>query len=255
MENQTTNFKVLKKAVVKRFLVIAVAVVCLSINLNAQSEMINNQVLTGKQQSIVQIAAFTAKGGLQSLKPVLNKGLDAGLTINEIKEVLVHLYAYCGFPRSIRGLQTFMEVLDERKAKGINDKTGADASPINNETNKYERGKQVLVELTKTKQERPLSGYGAFAPAIDTFLKEHLFADIFERDILTYAQRELVTISVLSTIGGVEPMLRSHLSISLNVGLTPAQLSEFVEIIKSTIGEKEANDAQAVLNEVLKNRQ
>jgi quercetin dioxygenase-like cupin family protein len=50
-------------------------------------------------------------------------------------------------------------------------------------------------------------------------------------------------------------MLRSHLSISLNVGLTPSQLNEFVGIIKSTLGEKEADDAQAVLNEVLKNSQ
>ena len=190
---------------------------------------------------------------LSDLKTTLNEGLDAGLSINQIKEVLVHLYAYCGFPRSIRGLQTFMEVLDERKTKGIIDKTGAEASPINQEQPKYERGKIVLGELTKAPQDRPLSGYSAFAPVMDTFLKEHLFADIFERDVLTYAERELVTISVLSAIGGAEPMLRSHLSICLNVGLTPGQLTEFVDIIKLTVGEKEAKDAQAVLNEVLKN--
>lgn len=247
------EFKKLEKTVIRKFLMIVVAIGFLSLHLNAQNEMGNSQQLTAKQQSIVQIAALTAQGELQALKPALNKGLDAGLTINEIKEVIVHLYAYCGFPRSIRGLQTFMEVLDERKAKGINDKTGAEASPISGEQPKYERGKKVLGELTKTPQDRPLSGYSAFAPVIDTFLKEHLFADIFERDVLTYAQRELVTISVLSSIGGVEPMLRSHLSICLNVGLTPAQLTEFVGIIKSTVGEKEAKDAQAVLNEVLKN--
>jgi alkylhydroperoxidase/carboxymuconolactone decarboxylase family protein YurZ len=211
------------------------------------------ELLSVKNKSIISIASYTSKGELLHLKYALNDGLDAGLTINQIKEVIVHLYAYCGFPRSIRGLQTFMEVLDERKAKGINDKTGSDASPIPQEQPKYERGKKVLGELTKAPQDRPLSGYSAFAPVIDTFLKEHLFADIFERDVLTYAERELVTISVLSTIGGVEPMLRSHLSICLNVGITPAQLNEFVGIIKSTVGEKEANDAQAVLNEVLKN--
>ncbi|MBT6763567.1 MAG: carboxymuconolactone decarboxylase family protein, partial [Prolixibacteraceae bacterium] len=98
-------------------------------------------------------------------------------------------------------------------------------------------------------------GYAAFAPVIEVFLKEHLFADIFDRDILTYAERELVTISVISAIGGAEPMLRSHLSICLNVGFTPEQLNEFVGIIKSTAGKKEAKAAQSVLNEVLKNRQ
>jgi quercetin dioxygenase-like cupin family protein/alkylhydroperoxidase/carboxymuconolactone decarboxylase family protein YurZ len=242
----------MRQNTIKRIIGICIAICCLSLHLDAQNEKTPNQQLTAKQQSIVQITALTAKGELQALKPALNKGLDAGLTINEIKEVLVHLYAYCGFPRSIRGLQTFMEVLDERKTKGIIDKTGAEASPINQEKSKYERGKKVLGELTKAPQDRPLSGYSVFAPAIDTFLKEHLFADIFERDVLTYAERELVTISVISAIGGAEPMLRSHLSICMNVGLTPAQLTEFVEILQSTIGEKEAKDAQAVLNEILK---
>jgi len=217
--------------------------------------MNSNKELSSGEQCIVVIAALTAKGDLSSLKPALNTGLEAGLTINQIKEVIVHLYAYCGFPRSIRGLQTFMEVLIERKAKGIKDQTGADASPVPGEQPKYERGKKVLGELTKAPQDVALTGYAAFAPVIDTFLKEHLFADIFERDVLTFAQRELVTISVLSAIGGVEPMLRSHLAISLNVGFTPGQLNEFVGIVKSTIGEKEGGVAQAILCEVLKNRQ
>lgn len=235
----------------RRFVSTIVAIFFLTCHLSAQNEMSPVQTLTEGQQSIILISAYTARGELQSLKPALNKGLDAGLTVNKIKEVIVHLYAYCGFPRSIRGLQTFMEVLNERKAKGINDITGAEASPVKDDASKYERGKKVLGELTKTPQGVPLSGYNAFAPAIDTFLKEHLFADLFERDVLNYAERELVTISVLSSIGGAEPMLRSHLSICLNVGLTPAQLKEFVDVIKSGPGEREAGAALAVLNEVL----
>lgn len=227
-----------------------IALSCFSGNLNAQS---NGDALNEKQQKIVAIAALTAKGDLTNLKPLLNDGLDAGLTVNEIREVLVHLYAYCGFPRSIRGLQTFMEVLDERKAKGITDKTGPDASPVDDQISKYERGRQILSELTQTPQDGPLTGYRAFAPVIDTFLKEHLFAAIFERDVLAYHQRQLVTISVLSTIGGVEPMLRSHFAICLNVGLTPAQLHDFVGVIQTTIGDKEAEAAREILNEVLDN--
>jgi len=215
----------------------------------------NNEGLSAQQQSMVKISALTAVGDLTNLKKSLTEGLDAGLTINEIKEVLVHLYAYCGFPRSIRGLQTFMEVLEERKAKGINDKQGNQASAIGNDGSKYERGKVILGELTKSKQDGPLTGYSAFAPAIDAFLKEHLFADIFERDVLTYAQRELVTISVLSSIGGVEPMLRSHLSISLNVELTPQQLTHFITVIESAVGKEKAKAAESVLTEVLKSRQ
>jgi len=221
---------------------------------NAQSKVDSGNALNEKQQQIVAIAALTARGDLANLKPALNAGLDAGLTINEIREILVHLYAYCGFPRSIRGLQIFMEVLDERKARGITDETGAEASSVNEVVSKYERGRKILSELTGTSQDGPLTGYGAFAPIIDTFLKEHLFAAIFERDVLAYHQRQLVTISVLSTIGEAEPMLRSHFGICLNVGLTPGQLHDFVGVIRSTIGKKEAKSAGKILDEVLESR-
>src|SRR5690606_22835092 len=116
------------------------------------------------------------------------------LTINEIKESMVHLYAYAGFPRSIRGLQTFMSILDEREAKGIKDEHGPEATPINDDRDKYERGVETLYELTGSDWSKPETGYGAFDPTIDTFLKEHLFADIFERDVLSYDQRQLTTI-------------------------------------------------------------
>lgn len=211
--------------------------------------------LSSQEQSIISISALTARGDLDKLKTALNTGLENGLTVNEIKEVLIHLYAYCGFPRSIRGLQTFMQILDERKAKGINDKIGNDASTIDETGSKYERGKKNLEELTKTPQPETLTGYSAFAPTIDAFLKEHLFADIFERDVLNHAQRELVTVSVIATIGNAEPMLKSHLTICLNVGLTPEQLQQFVSIIKPIIGKKKSKIAHKILDEVIKTYQ
>jgi alkylhydroperoxidase/carboxymuconolactone decarboxylase family protein YurZ len=235
---------------IKLFLALALFSFLLPKELYAQQTQ-TNQALNNKQQSIVTISSFTAKGDLMQLQKALNSGLDAGLTINEIKEVLVHLYAYCGFPRSIRGLQTFMEVMKERKAKGINDVMGPEASPIKDDRSKYERGKAILESLLGIPQDGPKRGYSAFAPVIDTFLKEHLFADIFERDVLTWPERELVTISVLSSIGGVEPMLTGHLNICLNIGLTPNQLQEFVNIIETTAGETEAKAAQSVLADVL----
>src|SRR5947209_16707702 len=104
-------------------------ILTISINtMNAQSNIQANQSLNVKQQSIVSISALTAVGDLEHLKTALNTGLDAGLTINEIKEALVQLYAYCGFPRCLNGISTFMKVLEERKSKGITDKQGRETS-------------------------------------------------------------------------------------------------------------------------------
>ena len=240
----------------KKYKIIGIAIMLLSFlmftnQIEAQEMEMKNNRLSSKEKSIISIASLTAIGDLEELKVALNNGLEAELTVNEIKEILVHTYAYCGFPRSIRGLQTFMEVIEERKAKGINDTIGVEASSITNNSSKYDRGKQILGELTGKPQPNTLSGYSAFAPAIDTFLKEHLFADIFERDILTYAQRELVTISVISAIGEAEPMLKSHLSICLNVGITPNQLEEFVTVIKPSIGRKKTKSVKKIVTEVL----
>lgn len=238
----------------KCLLVIGWCLIGLLCDSNAQTSPFTYQALNSREQHIISIAALTAKGDLERLNGILHAGLDAGLTVNEIKEVLVHLYAYCGFPRSIRGLQTFMEVVKQRKEKGVNDILGKDASPIEQGSNKYQRGKNTLSALTKTPQPANPSGYGAFAPIVDTLLKEHLFADLFDRDVLTYAERELVTISVIATIGRAEPMLRSHLDISLNLGLTEKQLYEFVEIINETSGRKAAKAARSVLKNVLSAR-
>ena len=163
----------------------------------------------------------------------------------------MHLYAYCGFPRSIRGLQTLMTVLDERKKKGIQDPMGKEATPIASTELKYERGKKVLEQLTGQPETGPKRGYAAFSPEMDVFLKEHLFADLFERDVLTYAERELTTIAVLTSIGGVEPMLQSHLGIGLHVGLTEPQLRHVFSLIERNLGKAEAEAGRAVLAQVL----
>lgn len=224
-------------------------------NIKAQNTMLENS-LSKQQEKIITIAAFAAKGDLNKLKPELVAGLEAGLTVNEIKEVLVHLYAYSGFPRSLRGLQMLMSVLDERKAKGINDNWGRKASPITDTRDKYERGKEVLAKLSGTTppKGRPQTGYAAFSPEIETFLKEHLFADIFERDVLTYAQRELVTVSILISIGNAEPMLASHMNLCLNVGISAEQLKQLVAVIEVNVDQNDADSAKIVLNELIQGK-
>lgn len=223
--------------------------------MNAQNNINANPTLTAQEQSIVTIAALTAVTDLEHLKTELNSGLDAGLTVNEIKEVLVQMYAYCGFPRSLSGISTFMTVVAERKAKGIKDAEGKEASPISDTAGKYERGRKTLEALTKTPQVKPAPGFGEFAPRIDAFLKEHLFADIFDSDVLNYQQRELATIAALSAMQGVEPQLQSHLAMGKNTGLTESQLKQVFSVIETHIGTKQAEVANKVLSKMTAGKQ
>lgn len=201
--------------------------------------------LSKRQQSIVPIAAFTAKGDLENLSVALNNGLDAGLSISEVKEVLTHLYAYTGFPRSLNGINTLMKVLDERKAKDIQDNAGKDADPMPDGKSSYELGKEVQTRLSGA----PVKG-GAmdFAPAIDYFLKAHLFGDLFARNNLAESDRELATLSALSALEGTEGQLKAHLRYARNAGLSDAQITDIADVLKEKVGRMEAYRADKVIS-------
>ena len=151
----------------------------------------HESLLDEKQRQVAAISMYTSQGDQENLKTALSAGLDAGLTVNETKEILVQLYAYCGFPRSMSALGTLMTVLEERKGKGINDEEGRLPSPL---------PAQNSVEFGAANQ-RKLFGRDAqgavlkFAPAIDEYLKAHLFGDIFGRDNLDWQTRELATVA------------------------------------------------------------
>jgi alkylhydroperoxidase/carboxymuconolactone decarboxylase family protein YurZ len=213
-----------------------------------------HQAMSPKQQRIIPIAAFTANGEMEKLKTALHAGLNAGLTVNEIKEILVQMYAYAGFPRSLNGIHMFMAVMDERQAKGIKDALGKDASPVPADMNKDAYGAKVRARLAGRDVIPPPSGYQLFTPIIDTFLKEHLFADIFARDNLDFLSREIATVGALSSLEGVNPMLRFHMDAAMNVGLTENQAKELVALIGSEVGKQAGDNAGDVLQQVLDSR-
>lgn len=179
-----------------------------------------NDLLTSKQQNLVMISSYTATGDLTNLEKSVKKGLDDGLTVNEIKEAMVQMYAYCGFPRSLNALSTLLRV-----SKEGNYKAGKEGKALDKKADKNEIGTKVQTELAG----QPVKGeLFDFAPAIDDYLKEHLFGDIFARGVLTNQEREVSTIAALSSIEGVEPQLNAHIQIGKNTGLTDKQISEIL---------------------------
>ena len=201
--------------------------------------------LDKRLQSVVTISAFTAKGDLENLKSSLNAGLDSNLTINEIKELLIQLYAYTGFPRSLNAINTFMSVLETRKSQGIEDEIGTGPETLPVDKSRFELGDEIQQTLIGAPAKAPAF---EFVPTIDVFLKEHLFADIFCRGVLDFQTRELVTIAALASLGGVSAQLRSHVKIGLNVGLTADQLTDLVTVLSTAVGTAESNNLQDVID-------
>jgi 4-carboxymuconolactone decarboxylase len=216
--------------------------------IDAQTKTNGNVSLSAKERCVVAISAYTAQGNLPKLQTALHDGFNAGLTISEVKEVLVQLYAYAGFPRSLNALNQLMTVLEERKKNGINDIGGKGPLPSPVGKSMLQIGTENQTKLTGRKIE---GGVYAFAPAIDLFLKEHLFGAIFGRDNLDWKTREIATIAALAAMVGVEPQLRSHYSVGVYNGLTADQLSELVIIIERDVSQSRGIVARQVLQSVI----
>jgi alkylhydroperoxidase/carboxymuconolactone decarboxylase family protein YurZ len=228
-------------------LVVAVLIAMSSLVTAAENSSMQN-ILNAKERSVVAISAFSAVGDLRNLSEAVNDGLDAGLTVNEIKEIMVQIYAYAGFPRSLNAIGTFMSVLDERKARGVTDAEGRTPSPLPTDRASLQFGTENQTRLIGN----PVTGsIYDFAPAIDEFLKAHLFGDIFQRDKLDWKTRELVTVAILASIDGLNPQLRGHYTIGMHNGLTREQLRATADLLGELLGQRVGNNAHAVLSEAL----
>ena len=208
----------------RQFFILALAATMLVACTTKQSNTkdMNQLSFTTEQAACMSaIACNEAKGDLVALEFAIHGGLEAGLTVSQIKEALSQLYAYTGFPRSLNALGVLQKIVN---GKSSNDKweEGSEASPLPSDFDALKEGTRVQTQLTG----KPFDY--AFAPATDYYLKAHLFGDIFARDNLTYADRELVTVSALSGLQGVEPQLKAHIAGARNMGVTEEQLQGIV---------------------------
>ena len=189
-----------------------------------------SETLSAIQQTIPLIGCYVATSRMELLENQLELALNAGLTLSEAKEILVQLYAYCGFPRSLNALGLLMKVTESRKQRGIQDDEGAEPSapaPVGETLQKLGYENQSIIAGG------PVAGaLFDFVPVINQFLQTHLFGDIFARDNLDWQSRELATVGALAATEGAESQLLAHTRASLRVGLSTGQLHQLIEVLR-----------------------
>ena len=236
----------MKKLVLFTFAVAMMLSGCKQKSSSETKKDMNTLTFTTEQAACMSaIACLEAKADYMALEQAINNGLDAGLTVNQIKEAFSHLYAYTGFPRSLNALGTLQKVLEQRNTEGKTTVEGAEATTLPKNFDALKVGTEVQTKLSG----RPFN-YD-FCPAEDYYLKAHLFGDIFARDVLTHAERELITVSALSGMDGVEPQLKAHVNGARNMGLSDEQLQAIPAVLAAKVGKNEAIRASKAISEVL----
>ena len=83
---------------------------------NSYADIIGRNNLNKRYRQIATIAALTALGNARpQLKFHINGGLNVGLTQEEVKEIMLLMTVYSGFPSAINGINVLKEILNERK--------------------------------------------------------------------------------------------------------------------------------------------
>jgi 4-carboxymuconolactone decarboxylase len=96
------------------------------------------------------------------------------------------------------------------------------------QSDRYRRGWERLMEVDAEGGERVIESLRDIAPDLGRYVVEFAYGEIYQRPVLDLRQRQLVTISALTTLGGAEPQLEVHVNAGLNVGLTAGEVVEAI---------------------------
>ncbi len=72
--------------------------------------------LSKRDRSLIVVATLIALGKERQMVGHLNRALDNGLTVDEIKEVITHQALYSGWPTAMTAAAIFKDVVEKRDA-------------------------------------------------------------------------------------------------------------------------------------------
>jgi 4-carboxymuconolactone decarboxylase len=91
---------------------------------------------------------------------------------------------------------------------------------------RYDHGRTVLDAIDGTAGANVIASLQDIAPELGHQIVAWGFGEIYSRPGLEPRDRQLVTLGMLTALGGCEPQLDVHINAALNVGLTPQQIIE-----------------------------
>lgn len=212
----------------------------------AFDEVLSHDDLDERLRLMTQLATLIAVPSLHEYGIMLNAALDAGVTPVEVKEIVYQAVPYCGMARVFDFLHATNDVLT---ARGV-----VLPLPSQRTTDHDDRH-----EIGFTLRDRIVGG-GATrkayddAPAdelhIQRYLSANCFGDYISRNGLDIQTRELLTFSMLATLGGCDPQLKGHVAANVNVGNDRTRLINVLTQLLPFIGYPRMLNALRAIDEV-----
>jgi 4-carboxymuconolactone decarboxylase len=212
----------------------------------AFDEVLSYGSLDARTRLKVILASLIAMQTLSEYKIMLGGALTIGVTPVEVKEIVYQSVPYVGIAKTIDVIHATNEILESRGVK----LPLAGQSTTSPET-RYEKGlalqKEMFGEMIDTMyKESPENQIH-----IQKYLSANCFGDYYTRTGLDIKTRELLTFSMLLSLGGCEPQLKGHIQGNLNVGNDKKTLLSVVTQLLPYVGYPRTLNALRCLNEVI----
>ncbi len=212
----------------------------------AFDEILDHGALDVRLRLMTQLAAIIACQAVNEYRFMLGAALDNGVTPVEAKEVLYQAVPYVGVAKAFDFIHATNDVL---KARGV-------ALPLAGQstTTREDRAKKGLEVQKQIIGAATVERLYATAPAdqqhIQRYLSAHCFGDHYTRGGLDVATRELVTLSLLSALGGCDPQVKGHVAANLIVGNDRAKMIEVVTQLLPFIGYPRTLNALRAIDDI-----
>lgn len=170
--------------------------------------VLRNSKLDTRTRLMVQLASLIASQAVREYRVMLAAALTVGVTPVEAKEIVYQAVPYVGMAKVFDFLHATNEVLEER---GV-----ALPLPPQTTTTPESRDEKGLAVQKQIVSGDVIDRLYASAPAdqmhIQQFLSANCFGDYLTRTGLDLRTREMLTFSMLVTLGGCEPQVKGHVA-------------------------------------------
>jgi 4-carboxymuconolactone decarboxylase len=227
----------------------------------ARGEIWNRRGLSLKSRELATIAMVTALGNQpNSIQAHVEGALRAGATETEIKEVVMQMTVYTGYPKTLVAVAAAQQAFTELKQRGM---PAASPQPDlesrrqaeSNEA-RYRRGLDALNQISKSSGEAVVKSFEDIAPDLGRYIVEFSYGDVFSRPNLDLKTRELATVSALTGLNTTasELPLKVHVNGALNVGADRQEIIEAIIHMIPYVGFVKVQQAMALAEQVFKER-
>ncbi len=212
----------------------------------AFDEVIGSSNIDIKTRVMAIMASTIASQALTEYKMFVNAALNVGITPVEVKEVLYQSVPYVGIAKVIDFIYATNEILTER---GI-ELPLKEQSTTTPET-RHEKGLALQKEIFGEMIDKMYQTSPKNQLHIQKHLSANCFGDYLTRTGLNIETRELLTYSMLISMGGAESQVKGHIQGNINVGNNKETLIDITTQLLPYIGYPRTLNALKCLNEVI----